>query len=245
MPRRWLYYFGTFNPVHRGHWQVLAAWVAHCPWAADASLTLIPSLQPPNKAEALETLLPFETRFRLLQASLADVQAEAALLAPSQKATAWQTALQRLVISPIEHQRQGQALRPSYTIETLRHLHGRSLPTAHELDFLLGEDAFESLPSWREVSVLAGACRFWVFPRSEASAFRAGETLPPRPNGLPADVVLAAQWLPCPQLPISATQLRAALQTSPTSPLLEAWLTPSVLASFTESEFDRSQFHSF
>jgi nicotinate-nucleotide adenylyltransferase len=89
---------------------------------------------------------------------------------------------------------------PSYTAETLAEL--GELNRGTELAFVLGRDALDDLPNWREperiieMALLAVACR-----GAERLADEALERLLP---GLPARVV----WVDMPRVDISATALR-------------------------------------
>ena len=89
---------------------------------------------------------------------------------------------------------------PSYTVETLAEL--KELHHDSELVFVLGRDALEDLPNWREperiieMALLAVACR--------GAECLSGEALERLLPGLAARVV----WVDMPRVDISATALR-------------------------------------
>ncbi|NTW73372.1 MAG: nicotinate (nicotinamide) nucleotide adenylyltransferase [Chlorobiaceae bacterium] len=84
---------------------------------------------------------------------------------------------------------------PSYTIDLLNHL--RSTRPGDELELLVGEDSYRSMPAWHSSEMIPALCRITVFSRSTASGDEpfAGRGLPP------ARIVEFDQ-------PVSATEVR-------------------------------------
>jgi nicotinate-nucleotide adenylyltransferase len=110
---------GTFDPPHLGH--LIAAQDACAALELDR-LIFVPAAEPPHKRDRAVT----EARLRLdmLKAAVADN--------PS------------FELSTLELQRSG----PSYTIATLRELHGRH--PADSLYLLIGVDQVREFSTWRE-----------------------------------------------------------------------------------------------
>lgn len=69
----------------------------------------------------------------------------------------------RLCVDPIEIERQ----RVSYTVETLAAI--KAAHPDHALVFVLGLDAFNTLPDWHRWHDLFGLCHFFVLARGAAS----------------------------------------------------------------------------
>jgi nicotinate-nucleotide adenylyltransferase len=131
-------YGGTFDPFHKGHENVCRSILSH---DEISELRIVPCAIPALKAEAnasksqrLEMLNLWKTK---------QCQAEQ----------------QRLIIDPIEVNRQG----PSYTIDTLEWL---KTHFGCAIVFVLGADAWNSLSKWYRYSELSALVSFWVFQRA-------------------------------------------------------------------------------
>lgn len=85
---------------------------------------------------------------------------------------------------------------PSYTVDTLAHL-GERHP-AHDFALIMGSDNLESLPKWKNATVLLDRYRLLVYPRPGFD----GDALRDHP---------AVQWLDLPLLQVSATFVRRAI----------------------------------
>jgi nicotinate-nucleotide adenylyltransferase len=126
---------GTFDPVHYGHLD-----------AADAALDtlgldevlFIPSHDPPHRP--IDPRAPRVHRFAL------------AALAVDERT--------RYRVSDIELEREGQ----SYTVDTLRTLHGQGW-NALQLFFILGADAFAEIATWKAFPAVLDAAHFAVIAR--------------------------------------------------------------------------------
>jgi nicotinate-nucleotide adenylyltransferase len=130
---------GTFDPVHFGHLDAAAA--------AQAALSLdevrfIPSSDPPHRS--VEPHASVFHRFALVALAIEGV--------PGHR------------VSDIELGREG----PSYTVDTLRALHGMGW-TPSQLFFILGADAFAEIATWRAFPGVLDAAHFVVVARPGAS----------------------------------------------------------------------------
>ncbi len=138
-----LIYGGTFDPVHLGHLAVARVALAQC--GADR-LNFMPAADPPHRAAPGAA---FTDRVGMLQAALASE--------PPPERGAWGLDL-----------REGQRGGPSYTVETLRQW--RLAHGDHPLGFVMGADAFRSLPLWHAWEAMFDLAHLVV-------AQRAGSTL--------------------------------------------------------------------
>jgi nicotinate-nucleotide adenylyltransferase len=160
-------FFGSFNPIHQGHLMVLRYWLNETPLH---QIWLIVSPQNPHKSP--EDLAPAQDRLVMTQLA---IQSES-----------------RLHASDIEF----FLPRPSYTIDTLRHLQTQ-YPT-YEWCLLLGADTFATLPTWKEGSTLLSHYTLWIYPRGEYV-----------PTHLPQNALFFSR---APRIDISATQVRTYLK---------------------------------
>ena len=99
-------------------------------------------------------------------------------------------------LSTLEIERAG----PSYTVDTLATL--RAQYPKDELCFLLGQDALEDVPNWRDPERLIGLATLGVAARGEER--RSPAALDLLVSGLSGRVM----WIEMPHLEISATELR-------------------------------------
>lgn len=192
-----IYYFGTFNPVHNGHVELIKRVIEQSQHPA----CVIPSSLPPNKQG--EALLPFDQRYALWQAMLKEHP----------------TLNETVTLNSIEATLYQKRQQPNYTVHTLESLAGKPLDKLppHSLHFLMGEDTLYTLPTWREAKKLVQACTFWVYPR--------GEKDPAKLEALSQTFgeTLKLQWLTNVSLqPVSATALRDALAQLNTPTVSEA-----------------------
>jgi nicotinate-nucleotide adenylyltransferase len=135
MPKQ-AYFFGSFNPMHLGHWVMAQAAYYQC---GLERVILVPTGQPPHR----QGLWPIEQRLALArltcqgQPHLHISQAEAS--------------------SPPE----GQAVH--YTALTLQRLHG--LTPEQPIALLVGYDAYITLPTWQQAGWLQRHTVALVAPR--------------------------------------------------------------------------------
>jgi len=99
-------------------------------------------------------------------------------------------------LSRLETQRTG----PSYMVETLETLRGRS--EGSELILIMGSDALSDLPNWKEPARLVELARLAVASRAEGD-----DVLAEVENALPG-VRERIAWVKMPRIEISSTDLR-------------------------------------
>lgn len=128
---------GTFDPFHKAHERLCLSVLEH---SEIGQLRLMPCQTPALKSPAQASA---EDRLAMLEAWAEDVQVDS-----------------RLVIDQRELERPG----PSYSADTLNELH-RDFP-GWNFVFVLGADAFASLPDWRGIDRLIQLTHFWVFGRA-------------------------------------------------------------------------------
>ena len=188
-------YGGTFNPIHLGHLR-----------AAEESVELlglermlfVPSALPPHKDEGdAGPIAPARDRLEWVRLAIAGNP--------------------RFALDPIEVERGGA----SYLVDTLRALARRVAP---ELPvFLIGQDAFAEVDTWREPEVLFTLAHFAVTPRPPVLAGNLDQWLPTclrdhielAPDGASGRHRRAGTWirlLPIAALDISASEIRARLR---------------------------------
>jgi len=127
---------GTFDPVHYGHLD--AAQAAQTALQLD-EVQLMPAHDPPHRHQD-----PYSSAFHRF-----------AMIALAIDGHAWMRA------SDHELRRSGA---PSYTIDTLRALHGNGWRAA-QIFFILGTDAFAEIASWRSYPDVLDAANFVVIAR--------------------------------------------------------------------------------
>ena len=126
---------GTFNPIHVGH---LRAAVEVLEAFNLDKLLLIPSAYPPHKSA--DQVANAEDRLEMVRLAIKGV--------PS------------LEVSDVELARQG----PSYTIETLRYFQDQYGPGS-EIHFIVGQDAFSEITTWKSYKELFSTANFIVMTR--------------------------------------------------------------------------------
>jgi len=132
---KWGLFGGTFDPIHFGHLRA-AQDLATC--LNLDSVIFIPASQPPHKTERVIT--PFEHRLQMLQLAIAGND--------------------QFSFSDVEFQRQGK----SYSIDTVQSF-SDSQDQSLELYFITGQDAFDTITTWREWDRLLSSCHFAVMTR--------------------------------------------------------------------------------
>jgi nicotinate-nucleotide adenylyltransferase len=212
-----VFYFGSFNPVHNGHLF----------WAEEARKKLgkayvlwLPSARPPNRS--WKQLLPFKHRFNMLQLALAEQPAH--WLCPYE--------------GELNSEQTTEAIRPTYTLETLKALCGlavfeASLETPETATpkqsvrpaLLLGEDTLLTLPTWYQAKTLAEKVHFVVAPRTTAQEAIATKPIVCKES----DPLSLAEvtYLERPKVEVSATNVREYLKNGHSC---QQWLPSSVEA---------------
>lgn len=133
---------GTFNPIHRGHLQV----ISEVKKAFDLDqVLLIPSALPPHKESG--GVADAGVRMDMIRLAVANNPA----------------LMQFVSVSDVELKRSG----PSYTIDTVRHLK-QNMPQKTELYLILGLDAFLEIDTWKSYEELFLLVPFIVMTRAGA-----------------------------------------------------------------------------
>ncbi len=139
MKKRVLLYFGSFNPVHRGH--IALAEYAISDGFAD-QVVLIVSPQNPHKEQS--DLAAEFSRYEMCQAACA------ASLYPEQ-----------IQVSAVEF----TLPRPSYTIDTLNFL-AENFGEQMEFSILMGADNIENFHRWKSYEQIINNYPILVYPRT-------------------------------------------------------------------------------
>lgn len=139
MKKRVLLYFGSFNPVHRGH--IALAEYAISDGFAD-QVVLIVSPQNPHKEQS--DLAAEFSRYEMCQAACA------ASLYPEQ-----------IQVSAVEF----TLPRPSYTIDTLNFL-AENFGEQMEFSILMGADNIENFHRWKSYEQIIDNYPILVYPRT-------------------------------------------------------------------------------
>jgi nicotinate-nucleotide adenylyltransferase len=129
---------GTFNPIHIGH--LRAAVEVHEAFNLD-KLLLIPSANPPHKTA--DHVADAEDRLEMVRLAIRGVPF--------------------LDASDVEMTRSG----PSYTIETLSYFRDYYGPGS-DIHFIVGQDAFSEITTWKTYKALFGKAHFIVMTRPRA-----------------------------------------------------------------------------
>jgi nicotinate-nucleotide adenylyltransferase len=187
---------GTFNPPHIGH--LVCAQEARAQLGLDRVL-LIPVHTPPHK-EAIDDPGP-QARLALCRAAIAGDD--------------------ELEVSAIEIERGG----PSYTVATLRELHG--LHEGDDLTFIVGGDMASSLSDWCEPEGVLELARLAVAEREEHRRHEIAERIASVPGAAERVVFFSM-----PRLDISSSDIRRRIAEG--RPI--RWLVPGPVA----DEIERS-----
>jgi len=129
---------GTFDPVHNGHLQLAGIARDLCHLQ---EVWFVPASIPPHKNQ--QALADFNHRADMIQLAIAD--------SPDFRLSTIEAGL------PV----------PSYTIDTLRHLHAHVVkPAGEDFFFIIGADAFLDIPTWKSHQQVLESVNFVVFGRS-------------------------------------------------------------------------------
>lgn len=186
---------GTFNPIHVGHLRAAEEVVEALELER---LIFVPCAEPPHKRD----------------------QRSDPIAAPSLRLAWVRTAVRgnpRLQVDALEVERGG----PSYSVDTLREMGARTAP---ELPvFVIGQDAFRDVGSWREPGALLQLAHFAVITRPPVGVGSLAEWLPScardqvelAPDGLSARHRQAGTWIRAVEitaLDVSASDIRRRLR---------------------------------
>lgn len=126
---------GTFDPIHFGH---LRAALELAGILRLDRVIFIPSAAPPHKAA--QAVTPFAHRLQMVSLAVADNE--------------------KFSVSDVEGLREGK----SFSIDTVRYFL-ETLPGRPELYFIIGQDAFDAITTWRDWEALLSLCHFAVMTR--------------------------------------------------------------------------------
>lgn len=129
---------GTFNPIHIGH---LRAGIEVKEAFGLDRLVWIPSARPPHKS--VNDVAQAQHRLEMVRRSVQGIAG--------------------FDVSDVELKQTG----PSYTINTLRHFQSKFGPES-ELYFVVGQDAFDEVPTWMSYQDLFAVSNFIVMARPRA-----------------------------------------------------------------------------
>jgi nicotinate-nucleotide adenylyltransferase len=185
---------GTFDPIHLGH---LRAAEEVAEGLGLARVLFVPSATPPHKRASGQPTAPARDRYAWVERAIASNE--------------------RFAVDPIELQREG----PSYTVETLGALAARFRP--EKPVFVIGDEAFADLGTWREPKALLALAHFAVMTRPPVLRRRLAEWIPEEleddfdlsDDGVTGVHRDAGTWLrlvPIRGLDVSSTDIRARLR---------------------------------
>ncbi len=133
-----LLYFGSFNPIHKGH-------IALAEWVVEQSLCdeLIFIVSPQNPLKSSTELAPEFSRYEMCEMACASSRYP-----------------DRIKVSAVEFVLE----KPSYTINTLRYL-SEQFGSQMQFSILLGADNIESFDRWRDYESILRNYPLYVYPR--------------------------------------------------------------------------------
>ena len=140
-----LLYFGSFNPIHKGH-IALAEWVVE----QDLCDELIFIVSPQNPFKEQEGLAPEFSRYEMCELAC--------------KASRYP---EQIKVSAVEFVLE----KPSYTINTLRYLR-ENFGSEMQFSILMGADNIENFDKWREYEEILRDYPLLVYPREGYSVER-------------------------------------------------------------------------
>ena len=131
-------YFGSFNPIHKGH-SALAEWVVEQGLCDE----LIFIVSPQNPLKSAQELAPEFSRYEMCEMACASSRYP-----------------EKIKVSAVEFVLE----KPSYTINTLRYLR-ENFGSDMEFSLLLGADNIECFDRWRNYEEILSDYRLLVYPR--------------------------------------------------------------------------------
>ena len=133
-----LLYFGSFNPIHKGH-------IALAEWVVEQGLCdeLIFIVSPQNPLKSSTELAPEFSRYEMCEMACASSRYP-----------------DRIKVSAVEFILE----KPSYTINTLRDLR-ENFGAEMQFSILMGADNIENFDRWREYEEILRDYRLLVYPR--------------------------------------------------------------------------------
>ena len=131
-------YFGSFNPIHKGH-------IALAEWVVEQGICdeLIFIVSPQNPLKSSTELAPEFSRYEMCEMACASSRHP-----------------EKIKVSAVEFVLE----KPSYTINTLRYLR-ENFGSDMEFSLLLGADNIECFDRWRSYEEILSNYRLLVYPR--------------------------------------------------------------------------------
>ncbi len=149
---------GTFDPVHNGHLAIAQSFL-ESGYLAELWLLLTPN--PPHKTD--QKLSDYDLRLEMSKAAFQDVEG--------------------VMVSDIEQ----QLPKPSYTIQTLRHLADK-YPT-EKFYLCIGEDSLREFKQWKNWESILDYCELLVARRPESNALELDPVISQQTHFVDHDVV--------------------------------------------------------
>jgi nicotinate-nucleotide adenylyltransferase len=214
---------GTFNPIHLGH---LRAAEEVTEILGLERMVFVPSAQPPHKEGERGVIAPAKLRSEWVRRAIADNP--------------------RFELDPLEIERSG----PSYSIDTLRVFGERLAP--EKPVFVIGQDAFGEIETWRDPATLFTLSHFAVINRPPAGEGSLAERLPARfarhfeldrggEFGRHRTAATWIRWIQISALDVSSTDIRKRIREGRSVRyLLPAAVRREVLASGIYAERDQA-----
>ena len=136
--KRVMLYFGSFNPIHRGH-------IALAEYVIDAKLCdeVVIIVSPRNPLKEVKDLAPEMDRFEMVETAT--------------RASRYPDRIKPSVIEFLLE-------RPSYTINTLRHL-SANYGEKSQFSILMGGDIIPQFNKWRNFEEILDSYPIYVYPR--------------------------------------------------------------------------------
>ena len=129
---------GTFNPIHIGHLAIAQAAYEKCELD---KVIFVPSNLPPHKS--IKNIIPAQERFNMVQLAIEGYK--------------------NFEVSDFEISRPGK----SYTVDTIEYFYDFFKKKAR-LFFILGEDCFSALDTWKRVDDIEKLATFVVVNRPQS-----------------------------------------------------------------------------
>ena len=179
-------YFGTFNPIHMGHLMIAQASLRQFgPVQGFQTITFVPAGKPPHR-QGEDDLLDARRRLHMVQLAIAEH--------PDFR------------VSEIELNQAEQTDAATYTVDTLRQLQAQGV-VGSPAPFIIGADALQGLPSWREPETLVQRLHFLQAPRPHCETVTHLHL-----NDSDEPIALTTSPLNMPMLALSSTWIRQVLR---------------------------------
>jgi nicotinate-nucleotide adenylyltransferase len=147
---KWGWFGGTFDPIHIGHLRCASEMME----LFDLNrIIFVPAARPPHKPNAVIT--PFHHREAMIRLAIKGNP--------------------DFSFSDVENRRE----KTSYSVETVEQLLDRHRPEKPDLYFIIGQDAFHAIRTWKDWERLLLMCHFAVMTRPGYMQQRLEEVLTP------------------------------------------------------------------